>query len=62
MTKVMAAMSTSLDGFVAGADDSPEHGLGVGGEALFEWLFDGDTPSRHYNGTGPAADLPSFRM
>jgi dihydrofolate reductase len=62
MTKVMAAMSTSLDGFVAGADDSPEQGLGVGGEALFEWLFDGDTPSRHYNGTGPAADLPSFRM
>jgi hypothetical protein len=46
----MAAMSTSVDGFVAGAEDSPEQGLGVGGEALFKWFGDGDTPSRHYPG------------
>jgi dihydrofolate reductase len=58
MTKVMTAMSTSLDGFVAGADDSREQGLGVGGEALFKWFFDGDTPSRHHPGDG----VPPFKM
>ena len=29
----------SLDGFVAGPDQSLEHPLGVGGEALHEWAF-----------------------
>jgi dihydrofolate reductase len=53
MTVVVAALSTSIDGFIAGADDSPEEPLGVGGEGLFEWFRNGDTPSRHY---------PSFRM
>ena len=28
----------SLDGFVAGPDQSPQHPLGVGGERLHEWL------------------------
>jgi dihydrofolate reductase len=46
MTKVLTALSTSLDGFIAGADDRPEQPLGVGGDRLFSWLFDGDTPSR----------------
>jgi len=50
MTKVLTALSTSLDGFIAGADDRPEQPLGVGGEPLFKWLFDGDTPSRHAPG------------
>ncbi len=53
MSRVLTALSTSLDGFIAGADDSPEQGLGVGGEALFKWLFDGDTPGREY---------PDFKM
>jgi dihydrofolate reductase len=46
MTKVLTALSTSLDGFIAGADDSPAQPLGVGGGRLFNWLSDGDTPSR----------------
>jgi len=46
MTSVLTALSTSLDGFIAGADDSPKQPLGVGGERLFAWLFDGDTPSQ----------------
>jgi len=53
MTAVVTALSTSIDGFIAGADDSPEQPLGVGGDRLFKWLSDGDTPSRHN---------PSFRM
>jgi RibD C-terminal domain len=46
MTSVLTALSTSLDGFIAGADDSPKQPLGVGGERLFAWLSDGDTPSQ----------------
>jgi len=53
MTIVVASHSTSVDGFIAGADDSPERPLGVGGDRLFDWLGDGDTPSRFY---------PSFMM
>jgi dihydrofolate reductase len=29
----------SLDGFIAGPDQSPENPLGVGGEQLHEWVF-----------------------
>jgi dihydrofolate reductase len=46
MGDVLTALSASLDGFIAGADDSPKQPLGAGGERLFAWLFDGDTPSR----------------
>jgi dihydrofolate reductase len=46
--KTVTALSTSLDGFIAGADDGPARPLGVGGEALFAWYRDGDTPSRFY--------------
>ena len=31
-------MSMSLDGFITGPGDDAEHGLGVGGERLHEWL------------------------
>jgi dihydrofolate reductase len=47
MSKVVTALSTSVDGFIAGANDSPRQPLGDGGQQLFSWLFDGDTPSRH---------------
>lgn len=30
----------SLDGYIAGANDSPENGLGDGGERLHQWLYD----------------------
>lgn len=33
----------SLDGFIAGPNDSPEQPLGEGGERLFAWYFSGDT-------------------
>ena len=50
---ITTGLSTSLDGFIAGPDDDPERPLGMGGERLFKWFEDGDTPSRFY---------PSFRM
>jgi dihydrofolate reductase len=43
MGKVVFNMTMSLDGFVAGPNDSPEKGLGEGGDALFNWYFSGDT-------------------
>ena len=43
MGKVIFNITVSLDGFVAGLNDSPENGLGDGGDALFNWYFSGDT-------------------
>ncbi len=40
MGKVLFDISVSLDGFVAGPDDGPELGLGVGGERLHEWVVE----------------------
>ena len=35
-------MSMSLDGFIAGPNESLAHGLGIGGERLHEWVFSGE--------------------
>ena len=43
MGKVTFNMTMSLDGFVAGANDSPDNPLGDGGEPLFKWYNSGDT-------------------
>jgi dihydrofolate reductase len=40
MSKVTCHMSMSLDGFVAGPDQSLENPLGVGGLRLHRWHFD----------------------
>ncbi|HEX7292321.1 MAG TPA: dihydrofolate reductase family protein [Conexibacter sp.] len=37
--KVKADISVSIDGYVAGPDDSHEQPLGRGGEALHEWVI-----------------------
>src|SRR2546421_8866386 len=38
MSKLKLNITISIDGFVAGPDQSPEHPLGVGGEQLHDWL------------------------
>lgn len=38
MAKVFAQISMSLDGYVAGPNDGPEHPLGENGESLHEWV------------------------
>ncbi len=43
MSKVCVELSMSLDGFIAGPNDSPENGLGDGGDRLFKWYSSGDT-------------------
>jgi dihydrofolate reductase len=42
MTKVVADISVSLDGFVTGPRPDAEHGLGHGGEGLHTWAFSPD--------------------
>jgi dihydrofolate reductase len=39
MGKVRAQISVSLDGYVAGPEQSEQHPLGKGGEDLHEWVF-----------------------
>jgi dihydrofolate reductase len=39
MTNVLAGITTSVDGYVAGPDDGPGKGLGEGGERLHYWVF-----------------------
>jgi dihydrofolate reductase len=41
MSKVIAGITTSVDGFITGPDDGPEHGLGIGGERLHNWVMGG---------------------
>jgi dihydrofolate reductase len=41
MGKVIASISTSLDGYVTGPDDGPKYGLGLGGERLHYWVMGG---------------------
>jgi dihydrofolate reductase len=46
MTRIIADISVSLDGFVTGPDPSPDNGLGTGGEALHRWAFSDDLDDR----------------
>ena len=61
MGKVIAEISMSLDGFVAGPDVTPEEPLGKGGEELHEWLIATKgwrQPHGHEGGeTGPDSDV-----
>jgi dihydrofolate reductase len=38
---VVASITTSVDGYIAGPNDGPEMGLGEGGERLHYWVFGG---------------------
>ncbi|WP_405736304.1 dihydrofolate reductase family protein [Streptomyces sp. NBC_01537] len=46
MSRIIADISVSLDGFVTGPDPGPDNGLGTGGEALHTWAFSDDPEDR----------------
>src|SRR3954454_892269 len=46
MGKVIASITTSVDGYITGPDDGPTYGLGRGGERLHYWVMGGRTPTR----------------
>src|SRR4026207_2391617 len=56
MSKVVLYMSMSVDGFVTGPDDGMDHGLGVDGERLHDWLWSGGTDPRSHR---PGVDGPN---
>jgi dihydrofolate reductase len=41
MTKLIASITTSVDGYITGPNDGPGKGLGEGGERLHYWVFGG---------------------
>ena len=59
MSKVFGALSVSVDGYITGRD--PDAGRGLGDATmLFDWYFDGDTPSAVFDGFKLSA--PSARV
>lgn len=59
MSTVICALSVSVDGYITGRDPGAGQGLGDGG-TLFDWYFDGDTPSTVFGGFRLSA--PSARV
>lgn len=53
MSKVIAGIMTSVDGYITGPDDGPGSGLGTGGERLHNWAFGG----RWSYETGPTGEM-----
>lgn len=53
-------MSVSVDGFIAGPQDGPEHGLGVDGERLHAWLGAGGEAPESYRPAGGGPDGEVF--
>jgi hypothetical protein len=53
MSKVFSAHAVSVDGYISGStpDGAEEFGRGLGdAPMLFDWYFDGDTPSQVFDG------------
>src|SRR4051812_19722242 len=60
MSKVFVGLSVSVDGFITGRDPGAGRGLGDAG-VLFDWYFNGDTPSQVFDGFRlSAASAPFF--
>jgi hypothetical protein len=59
MTKIVAAITMSVDGYITGPDDGPGKGLGEGGERLHYWVFGGPGATRRGRVASPPARTPS---
>lgn len=60
MAKVIASITTSVDGYVAGPDDGPGKGLGEGGERLHYWVVDGPWTYDDEPHVQPAGEARAF--
>jgi len=56
MSSTVLYMSMSLDGFIAGPNESVDNGLGDGGERLHEWAFAGGAEPSGMPGRPPGVD------
>jgi len=64
MNKVFSAHAVSVDGYISGRapDGAEEFGRGLGdAPMLFDWYFDGDTPSQVFGGRFKLSE-PSARV
>ncbi len=67
MTKVFAALSVSVDGYITGRNPGSGRGLGDA-TMLFDWYFDGNTPSQVFGGfrlsesSAPVFDAAASRV
>ena len=59
MSKVISNISVSLDGFIAGPDQSLDNPLGIGGERLHEWAFATTAWQRRHGGDDAEASVDS---
>src|ERR1700755_1025943 len=59
MSKVFSAHAVSVDGYITGRDPGAGRGLGDG-SVLFDWYFDGDTPSQVFDGFKMSAASARF--
>lgn len=57
MSKSILSMSMSLDGFISGPGDGLEHGLGVGGERLHDWLGPWDDSPGGFHPPGGSGEV-----
>jgi dihydrofolate reductase len=60
MGKVIASITMSVDGYVAGPDDGPGKGLGEGGERLHYWVFGGPWSYDDEPRGGPSGEAAEF--
>lgn len=62
MSKVIATITVSVDGYITGPDDRPGQGLGAGGERLHYWVMGGPWTyeSEREPGVGMTEDDQAF--
>ena len=56
MTRIIAAITMSVDGYITGPNDGPDKGLGEGGERLHYWVFGGPWSYDDEPRGGPAGE------
>lgn len=58
MSKIVLYMSMSVDGFITGLHDGPDHPLGIDGSRLHDWFHEGVTdPASHRPVTGSGTQV-----
>ena len=67
MTKVLAGITTSVDGYITGPNDGPGKGLREGGERLHYWVFGGPwtydaEPKAHHRARRSARTFIDYRV
>jgi dihydrofolate reductase len=60
MTRILAAITMSVDGYITGPNDGPGNGLGDGGERLHYWVFGGPWSYENEPRGGPVGEDAAY--